>query len=134
MARLDRYRRKRDFERTPEPAGGKLQKPSEVGGLFVVHKHAASRLHYDLRLEHHGVLESWAIPKGPSRRKGDRRLAIHVEDHPLEYGEFEGVIPEQEYGGGTVMLWDRGHFRERRRSAGRIDFELRVTSCVAPGP
>jgi len=106
---LDEYRRKRDFTATPEPAGGRAH--SGEGALtFVVHKHAARQLHYDLRLEIAGAYASWAIPKGPSLDPADKRLAMHVEDHPLEYGAFEGSIPEGEYGGGTVMVWDRGSF------------------------
>lgn len=108
---LDEYRRKRDFERTPEPSGGA---PAEAGSAsrarFVVHKHAARQLHYDVRLEIGGVYASWAVPKGPSFDRAEKRLAVHVEDHPLAYGEFEGVIPKGEYGGGTVMIWDRGTF------------------------
>ncbi|MFG0330684.1 MAG: DNA ligase D [Phycisphaerales bacterium] len=103
---LDAYRAKRRFDRTPEPEGSEDDGAS--GHSFVVQKHAASRLHFDFRLELDGTLKSWAVPKGPSLDPGDRRLAVHVEDHPLSYGGFEGVIPPNEYGGGTVMLWDRG--------------------------
>ncbi|HEY5432120.1 MAG TPA: DNA ligase D [Coriobacteriia bacterium] len=107
---LDEYQRKRDFSETPEPAGEAAVVP-EAGGLtFVVHKHAARALHYDLRLEIGGVYASWAVPKGPSLDTKDRHLAVHVEDHPLDYGSFEGTIPAGEYGGGTVMIWDRGSF------------------------
>jgi bifunctional non-homologous end joining protein LigD len=107
-ARLSRYRAKRDFKRTSEPSG-RRQRARPAGALrFVVQKHAARRLHYDLRLELAGTFRSWAVTKGPSLDPGQRRLAVEVEDHPLDYGDFEGTIPKGEYGGGTVQLWDRG--------------------------
>jgi len=108
---LEEYRRKRDFGSTPEPAGAPEPAHADAAPLtFVIHKHAARALHYDLRLEVDGVYASWAVPKGPSLDTKDKHLAVHVEDHPLEYGTFEGTIPAGEYGGGTVMVWDRGTY------------------------
>ncbi len=105
---LDDYERKRDFAQTPEP--GPAVRPGEDGNAYVIQKHAARRLHYDFRLELDGVLKSWAVPKGPSLDPAEKHLAVHVEDHPLDYANFEGTIPKGQYGGGTVMVWDRGRW------------------------
>lgn len=112
---LTEYRRKRDFKTTAEPeGGGKASKRSTEQLEFVIQKHAAIRLHYDLRLELDGVMKSWAVPKGPAPDPSIKRLAMHVEDHPMEYNAFEGTIPPGEYGGGTVMLWDQGWYEPEK--------------------
>ncbi len=129
-AKLSAYRAKRDFTKTAEPSG-----EGEVAGgnrrRFVIQKHAATRLHYDFRLELDGVFKSWAVTRGPSLDPHDKRLAVAVEDHPLDYGDFEGAIPKGEYGGGTVLLWDRGYWEpegearpEEALAAGDLKFVL----------
>ncbi len=125
-ASLRAYNQKRNFTRTEEPRG-KLKR--RTGDLFVVHKHDARRLHYDLRLELDGVLKSWAVTRGPSLSPADKRLAVRTEDHPLDYGEFEGKIPEGEYGAGSVIVWDRGRWStegdpHQQLAKGHLTFEL----------
>src|SRR5882762_1254619 len=108
---LTQYKRKRNFARTSEPKGGKpLPKQVRGASRFVIQKHDASRLHYDFRLQMNGVLKSWAVPKGLPWKQGEKHLAVEVEDHPIEYENFEGMIPHGNYGGGTVMVWDRGTY------------------------
>ncbi|HWX76032.1 MAG TPA: DNA polymerase ligase N-terminal domain-containing protein, partial [Candidatus Acidoferrales bacterium] len=127
--KLAEYNRKRRFDVTPEPAG-KMGRARKEALEFVIQKHRASRLHYDFRLEHDGVMLSWAVPKGPSLDPSNKRFAMQTEDHPIEYNQFEGVIPEGQYGGGTVMIWDRGSWEpevedvEQALAKGDLKFKL----------
>lgn len=132
--KLDDYQHKRDFSRTPEPAGapdpgspaGVPDPGSPPGPLrFVVQEHHARRLHWDFRIEAGGVLRSWAVPKGPPTEPGTKRLAVATEDHPLEYLDFEGLIPEGNYGAGRVSIWDRGHYAVADQSEGKLLLVLR---------
>jgi bifunctional non-homologous end joining protein LigD len=126
LRKLSTYRKKRDFEKTDEPSGDVKVAPSKRR-RFVIQKHAATRLHYDLRLEFDGVFKSWAVTRGPSLDPHDKRLAVEVEDHPLDYGDFEGTIPQGEYGGGTVQLWDRGYWESENPEAGFKKGDLKFT-------
>lgn len=124
---LSQYQKIRDFKKSPEPQGGTKQ---SAGSIFVVHEHNASHLHYDLRLEIGGVLRSWAVPKEPPEKEGIKRLAIQVEDHPLEYADFEGTIPEGMYGAGTVRIWDSGEFLIEKEKDKELLFELKGRKLI----
>ena len=119
---LKEYWKKRDFEKTNEPKG---YEKTSGGKIYVIQKHQARRLHYDLRLEMDGVLRSWAIPKTPPTEKGVKRLAVQVEDHPVDYANFEGTIPEGQYGAGTVEIWDRGQYVLKERDEDKLIFEIK---------
>jgi len=118
---LDEYKTKRNFNKTSEPQDAQEKR---LGDVYVIQKHDASHLHYDLRLEMDGVLKSWAIPKEPPTEVGVRRLAVQVEDHPLSYASFEGIIPEGEYGAGTVQIWDRGRYKTVDRKEDKLVIEI----------
>jgi DNA ligase D-like protein (predicted 3'-phosphoesterase) len=125
------YRDKRDFDRTPEPKGSGGRRRRSREPIFVIQQHAARSMHFDFRLEADGVLKSWAVPKGPSTDPRDKRLAMPTEDHPLEYAEFEGLIPRGEYGAGAVIVWDRGRYENT--TVDRDGGEIPVSRAIAEG-
>jgi len=120
---LKEYQAKRDFKKTEEPEGSVKPSPG-LGGIYVIQKHQATHLHFDLRLEMNGVLRSWALPKSPPLQASVKRLAVQTEDHPMDYGNFEGVIPEGEYGAGKVEIWDRGRFKLIEADENKIIFTI----------
>lgn len=124
---LTEYQKMRDFTRSPEPQGGEKQ---GTGNIFVVHEHDSTHLHYDLRLQMGEVLRSWAIPKEPPEKEGVKRLAIQTEDHPLEYADFEGTIPEGSYGAGTVRIWDKGEFSVEKEKDSELLIELKGKKLI----
>ncbi|MBS0001020.1 MAG: DNA ligase [Cyclobacteriaceae bacterium] len=125
MSQLDKYHHRRDFRNSSEPRGDEHRNSHKP--YFVIQKHDARNLHYDFRIAVDGVLKSWAVPKGPSLNKSEKRLAIKTEDHPLEYADFEGVIPEGQYGGGTILVWDRGNFKNLTMKDGQhINLNLAI--------
>ncbi len=130
MSSKNEYSQKRDLDESPEPAFSESKKASGDEPVFVIQKHDASNLHYDFRLEIDGVLKSWAIPKGPSTDPSEKRLAIPTEDHPTEYADFEGVIPEGQYGAGTVMVWDKGIFKNIKK---KDDQAVSFKKCYEDG-
>ncbi|NIO37840.1 3'-phosphoesterase [Candidatus Bathyarchaeota archaeon] len=119
---MKEYRKKRDFEKTAEPKGGTCKNHENV---YVIQKHQATQLHYDLRLEVNGVLKSWAVPKTPPTESGVKRLAVQTEDHPIEYADFEGTVPEGQYGAGTVEIWDKGEYILKDRKEDKLIFEIK---------
>lgn len=133
---LGTYKKKRNFRETPEPAGSRAESRSgrQKPKIFVVQKHDATRLHYDFRLEMEGVLKSWTVPKGPPKKVGEKRLAVMTEDHPYAYKDFAGVIPEGNYGAGTVEIWDHGIYEMMKGSVGKGHFSFVLLGKKLKGP